>query len=364
MTKDIHQTGGLDSKGKGRRDFLRTAGSVAAAAAVMPALAARAAPTNIMTNSGKPMHGLFPIATTPFTADDKLDLDLLQAEVKFCQRGQVPGFVWPQIASSWTTLSDDERISGTEAILSAAKGGKTAIVIGVQTNQWDVPGAVRYAKHAAAHGADAIISLPPQNGVGVKDEEIVAYYKAIGAATDLPLVLQTRGDMSPELVVRMANEIPTVRAAKDEVGDPLARVQTILAGTNGKIAVWSGNGVRTMMEEMPLGFTGHCPTTDLADLFQQAYELWHAGKVQAAYDMFGRIQAWGTITGAQGYTLVARGVFKDSTTRRAQANPAGAAPGTANPVAGGGRRREAMSDKQKAVVMKAMNDYLKPHFRA
>lgn len=353
----------LDQSGLGRRDFMRITSTLAVGASLLAATSTKAAP--IMTNSGKPMEGLFPIATTPFTADNKIDLRLLQAEVKFCQRGGVPGFVWPQIASSWTTLSDDERISGTEAILSAARGGRTAIVIGVQTNEWDVPGAVRYAKHAAAHGADAIISLPPHNGVGVKDDDVLAYYRAIGSATDLPLVLQTRGDMSPELIVRMANEIPTVRAAKDEVGDPLSRVQTIIEGTGGKIAVWSGNGVRTMMEEMPLGFTGHCPTADLADLYQQAFELYHAGKEEAAYDMFGRIQAWNTITGAPGYTMVARGVFEETTTRRVQANPPGDSSSSSDGAPAGSRRhREALTEKQKAFIVSAMNTYLKPHFRA
>ena len=345
----------------GRRAFLQSAGTAVLGATMIRSSGAQAEASAIMTNSGKPLRGLFPIASTPFTQDNKLDLDLLSNEVRFCQRGGVPGFVWPQIASSWTTLSDPERTAGVEAILATAKGGKMAVVVGVQTNDWDVPTAQRYAKHAAAHGADAIISLPPQNGVGVTDQEIIDYYKAIGAATDLPLVVQTRGDMSTDVVIQMAKQIPTVRAAKDEVGDPLARVQEIIKGTDGKIAVWSGNGVRTMMEEMPLGFSGHCPGTELADLFQATFELWHAGNHKQAYDMFGRIQAWGTITGASQYTLVARGVFKETTKGRAQANPPGAAPSTGG---GGGRRGGVTSDTQKAFIRQAMNDYLKPYFRA
>ena len=73
--------------------------------------------------TSKQMRGLFPIGSTPFTEDDKLDLESLAAEVKFCNRGGVHGFVWPQIASGWTTLSEAERIAGAEAILAAGKGG-------------------------------------------------------------------------------------------------------------------------------------------------------------------------------------------------------------------------------------------------
>src|SRR5208282_1748229 len=81
----------------------------------------------------KLLRGLFPIGQTPCTPDNKLDLDCLAAEVKFCNRGGVHGFVWPQIASGWAGLTQQERMAGAETILAAGKGGKTALVIGVQT---------------------------------------------------------------------------------------------------------------------------------------------------------------------------------------------------------------------------------------
>src|SRR5215831_16059739 len=126
-----------------RRAFLRTMG----AGALGLALAGRSE-----SAATRPLRGVFPIGQTPFTEDDKLDLDLLQAEVKFCNRYKVHGFAWPQIASGWTTLSEQERFSGAEAILSAGKGGKTTLVIGVQTQGNDLSRAVMYAKHAAKNG--------------------------------------------------------------------------------------------------------------------------------------------------------------------------------------------------------------------
>ena len=137
-----------------RRALLKTLGSVAAASAFSTfSVAAPAA--------GKRFNGLFPIASSPFTPDNKLDLECMANEVKFCNRGGVPGLIWPQIASGWSTLSTSERFAGTEAILAAGNGGKTALVIGVQTQSNDLPGAIAFAKHAAQHGADAICSLPP-----------------------------------------------------------------------------------------------------------------------------------------------------------------------------------------------------------
>ena len=66
---------------------------------------------------------------TPFTPDDKLNTDALANEVKFLNRGRVAGMIWPVFASSWSTLSDAERMEGAETILAAGKGGRTAMAI-------------------------------------------------------------------------------------------------------------------------------------------------------------------------------------------------------------------------------------------
>ncbi|MDP9052380.1 MAG: dihydrodipicolinate synthase family protein [Acidobacteriota bacterium] len=325
-----------------RRTLLKTMGSMAGGT-VLSRFAMAALP------SARAFNGLFPIASTPFTQDNKLDLDCLNNEVKFCNKGGVPGLIWPQIASGWTTLSAAERLAGAESMIAAGKGGKTAIVIGVQTQNKDLPGAIAYAKHAAKNGADAICSLPPDgDSVAIFD-----YYKAIGAATDLPLFIQTIGDMPVDLVVRMFKEIPTVRVVKDEAGDPLARVTEMRAKTDGKLAVFAGKGVRQMMDEMRLGFTGFCPVVGLADVFQEAWELYQAGKLRESYDMFGRIQAFSTITNADRYLMVARGIFKDDTKSRPT-------PGMGN--AGGAQPPLTGADKK--AVREALDMYLKPYLRA
>ncbi len=180
------------------------------------------------------------------------------------------GFAWPQIASAWSTLSAQERLDGAEAILASRKGGKTALAIGVQTQGSDLAASIRYAKHAARNGADAIVSLPPEKAGG---QAMIEYYKAIGAATELPLIVQSQGEMSVDLLVEMFQQIPTMKCVKDEAGDPLQRVTQIRERTADKLAVFSGNGVRTMIDEMRLGFAGHCPFTGVSDLYASAFDL-------------------------------------------------------------------------------------------
>ena len=146
---------------------------------------------------------------------------------------------------------------------------------------------------------------------------MLEYYKTIGKATDLPLFVQSTGDMSVDLVVRMFKEIPTMRVIKDEAGNPDSARRRDPRTHRRKLNVFSGNGVRTMITEMERGFVGHCPTTGLADIYAQAFDLWHAGKKREGFDMFGRVLAFESIPNAAAYVLIARGVFKENTITRA-----------------------------------------------
>lgn len=287
-----------------RRSFLRTL----AAACVTDGAASAASP-----GGGKTLEGVFPIAFSPFTEENKLDLEGLASEVRFCNRGGVAGLIWPQIASAWSTLSDTERLEGAEAILSAGKGGTTALVIGVQSA--DMAASARYAKHAAKLGADAIISLPP---AGVTDEKaLLDFYQQVGRMTELQLFAQSTGAMSVDMLVKMFETIPTFRQVKDEAGDPLLRVAEIRRRTNGELKVFSGFGVQTMITEMRLGFAGHCPYVNLADVYTEAYGLWHHAKMREAFDMFGRIQAMASLMPVNTIDImIARGVFRPGTKAR------------------------------------------------
>jgi dihydrodipicolinate synthase/N-acetylneuraminate lyase len=227
----------------------------------------------------------------------------------------------------------------------------------VQDKENNLEKSLAYAKHAAKNGADAIVSLPP---TPADDKAMIAYYKAIGAATELPLFVQTRGDMSVDLIVEMFRQIPTMKCVKDEAGYPLGRVREIRERTNDKLAVFSGQGVRTMIDEMRLGFSGHCPTLELSDFYASAFDLWHSGKEREAFDMFGRLQAFSTITGASQYLLVVRGVFKENTKTRRSAMS-----GSADGGAGRGGRPAAppLDEAGKQAIRSAWDEFMKPYLR-
>lgn len=302
-----------------RRAFLQTLGSSAGLALFGDQKSAIAS-----EGATKPLRGIFPIAQTPFTGDNRLDLDSLAEEVRFINRGKVHGFVWPQLASEWETLSERERLDGAEVVASTGKKLTAAIVLGVQGP--DTAAAVRYARHAEKVGADAIISLPPARA---KDPAtILDYYKQVGNATQMPLFVQAVGDMSVELILEMYKAVPTLRYIKDEAGSPLMRFASLHGQTNGNLKVFTGGHGKTLIDELMRGFSGTMPAASFADLYASAWNLWQEGKQSEAVTVFGNaailINEVSAYPEGMKYILCERGVFKNWRLRSPVGGTAGA----------------------------------------
>lgn len=300
-----------------------------------------------------PFKGLYPIGFTPVSPDNKIDYDALAGQVRFLQKGRVPGIAWPQIASGWASLSPEERMTGTEALTAAAKGAGTAVIIGIQDPDFAAVG--RYAKHAEKAGADGLMCISPE---GVSDEaKLLDYYQQVGKMTKLPLFAQAVGDMSIDVLVKMYETIPTLKYVKDEAGEPLLRVEELRKRTNNGMQVFSGRGVRTMVTEMERGVIGHCPHVSLADVFQSAWEAWHDGDKAAAFQRFGAISAVSTMFSlGSPNVLIARGVFKPGTKARSNPRPAGAT--------GGGGAPAYMPASSPEEIARILKDYMTPYMRA
>lgn len=267
------------------------------------------------------LQGIFPIMQTPFDESGALDIETLTREVQFLDRIGVQGMVWPQLASEFGALSVEERLAGAEAIVRANRAldsrTRPAVVIGVQAA--DTETAVKYARHAEKLGPDAIIAIP-LNG-GKDDSKQMEYYAAIGAACSRPLIVQTIGPMSVDLVLRMAKQVPTLRYAKDEAGVTLPRLTEYRKRGGGMLdGVFTGKHGPTFLDDLARGAVGNMPAAGFADLYVAAWQNWIRGKKEEAMEMFARTlllitdaQAYGVP--GQKYILQLRGVFPNSKCR-------------------------------------------------
>jgi dihydrodipicolinate synthase/N-acetylneuraminate lyase len=266
------------------------------------------------------LAGIFPIMQTPFKDAGALDVETLAQEVQFLDRIGVQGMVWPQLASEFPLLSYDERLAGAEALVRANKAldAKTrpSVVIGVQAS--DIETAVKYARHADKLGPDAIIAIP-LNG-GKDDAKQMEYYAAIGEACSRPLIVQTIGPMSVDLVLRMAKQIPTLRYVKDEAGMTLPRLTEYRKRGQLLEGVFTGKHGPTFLDDLARGAVGNMPAAGFADLYVAAWQDWTGGQRDQAMEVFGKTllliadaQAYGVA--GQKYILQLRGVFPNAKCR-------------------------------------------------
>jgi len=256
------------------------------------------------------LEGIYPILQSPFTEDNKLDLEDLAKQVKFCDRCGCHGVVWPQLASEYASLTAEERFAGMETMVKSAKGLKPKVVLGVQGK--DAEEALRYVAVANKVQPDAIIALPPRD---VKDNKIIGeYYRAIGKASSLPLFVQAIGNMSIDFILDMAKDVPTLRYLKDEASPTLPRISEWRKRAP-EMTIFTGGHGKTMLDEMARGAVGTMPAAAFIDLYVVIWDLWHAGRKQEAFEMYGRMSAMVALISAYGigsikFLLVERGVFK------------------------------------------------------
>ena len=271
----------------GRRDFLRMLGSAALSAGLLGEFSCSAGAVD-----PKKFRGIFPIVQTPYTKDNKIAFDELEKEVKFLDRTGVHGIVWPQRASEYQYLSFEERIEGAELIVNANKVLKPVVVIGVQGP--DTETAVKYAKHAEKLRPDAIVALPTRD----------------------------RG----EFVLKMADEVPTLRFVKDEAGHSMSRIKAFGAEGGDRVTVFTGSHGRNLPDEMMLGVAGNMPASGWVDLYVKVWDLMNEGKTNEALDAFSKIMLFVTQAVAYGfpsllYVLHLRGVVSNWEVRNPDVRP-------------------------------------------
>jgi dihydrodipicolinate synthase/N-acetylneuraminate lyase len=236
-------------------------------------------------------RGIFTIPSTPFTDTGALDLESLRREVDFCVAAGAHGLVAPVNASEFWTLSDQERRTVAETIITGA-GGRLPVVIGVAGGSAQV--AVEFAKHAEGSGAEAVIAMPPFVRVAPPNA-IYDYFRALSRAVTIPIFIQNHDApagtrMSPEFVARLVKELDHVDYVKEEtfpanhaIGAEIALCGPELKGVMGGVAG------RYIMDEYRRGACGSMPACEATDIHVQVWNALDAGDARQARDLFNRL---------------------------------------------------------------------------
>jgi dihydrodipicolinate synthase/N-acetylneuraminate lyase len=272
--------------------------------------------------AAKPMRGIFPIMSTPYTSSNEVDYEDLAKEVDFMDRCRAHGMVWPQLASEYRYLSRDERRRGMRVLATAAKGKKPALVLGVQGAT--AKEAVEYAELAEELAPDAMIAIPPPEAKSLDDFR--EYYRALARMTKRPFFIQTSGgapgvDLTVQFLIEMGHEFPNFGYVKEE-NSPIPERIAALARARPEIkAVFSGP---IGLYEMRVGCDGCMPEALYPDIDTQTWDLYHSGHKEKAREIFGKrnlmLSTTLQIPGSRAYIMKMRGVFKTAVSRREKAD--------------------------------------------
>lgn len=247
----------------------------------------------------RPFGTVLTAMVTPFTSDEKLDVDAGVRLAAHLVDGGCDGLVLAGTTGESPTTTESEKFDLMRAVVDAV-GSRAKIVAGAGSN--DTAHSVELARDAAKAGADGILvvtpyySKPPQAG-------LYAHFTAVADATDLPVMLY---DIPPRSVVPIETETiyrlaehPRIRAVKDAKGD-LAAGAELIANTD--LQFFSGDDPLNLpwLSVGATGFVsviGHLVPGRLRDLLD-AYRAGHVTTAQQINaDLLPIIRAVGRLGG-------------------------------------------------------------------
>ena len=222
-------------------------------------------------------RGIFTIPSTPFLENGAIDIPSFRRIVDFCVECGAHGLVFPVNASEWIHLSDEERMLLSRELVERNRG-RIPVVIGAGAATGEL--AARFAAHARAIGADAVIAMPPHIRRRALSEEVIFdYYRAIAESARLPVFIQNYTgpigtDMSPQFLLRLCREIEHVEYIKEETEPSTVKLTQIVKGNDGSVkGCFGGAGGRYLIEEYRRGTDGNMPGCHVTDV---AVALWNA----------------------------------------------------------------------------------------
>jgi 4-hydroxy-tetrahydrodipicolinate synthase len=98
-------------------------------------------------------------------------------------------------------------------------------------------------------------------------------------------ISSTDDGLPDELIIRMFNELESMRCVKIEVMDPGPKYTRILKATDGRLAICGAWGSSQSIEAYDRGIHALMPS-GLFELFVNVYKLYHSGKRDKATELF------------------------------------------------------------------------------
>lgn len=230
--------------------------------------------------------GIFPAFTTKFTAADELDLPLFGKNLQAQLDAGIDGIILGGSLGEASVLTTAEKEKLTRFAVEQV-AGKVPVVMNIAEGA--TREAIRQAELAAAWGAKGLMLLPPMRYKS-DERETSAYFKAVAASTELPIMIYNNPvDYKVDVTLEIFDQLQAfsnIQAVKESTRD-VSNVTRMINRFGDRYKILCG--VDTLaMEEMILGAVGWVgglvcafPAETVA-----VYRLVKAGKIAEALDIY------------------------------------------------------------------------------
>ena len=176
---------------------------------------------------------------TPFI-DDKVDFKSLETLVDKQLEGNIDALIVNGTTGEPTTMTHFERTAVAGAVIEHVKK-RIPVILGAGSNNTYT--AIEYAKENEQLGADGILTVTPYYNKCTQSG-LVAHYKAIADAVDLPVIMynvpgRTGVNIAPETCLKLAG-YRGIQAIKEASGN-LHQFMELSRLARGKLDIYSGD---------------------------------------------------------------------------------------------------------------------------
>ncbi len=221
---------------------------------------------------------------TPFDPTGAIDLDAAAVVARHLAANGSDALVVAGSTGEGSVLTDEERLDLFRAV---AESVDVPVIASTGTN--DTAHSVMLTKEAKACGVHGILAVTPYYN-RPSPAGLSAHFRAIAAATDLPVVLydipiRSGRRIGPALTLELAREVPTIVGVKDATGD-VAGAAAVVAESPDGFEVICGDDSLTL----PFVAIGGAGVISVAAhwagrLFAAMIEAHRAGEVERATEV-------------------------------------------------------------------------------
>jgi dihydrodipicolinate synthase/N-acetylneuraminate lyase len=256
--------------------------------------------------SEKEFHGVFPYLVSPVAASGEVMADVLERLCNDLISAGVHGLTPLGSTGEFAYLTWPQRRRLVEIVIKAACG-RVPVVAGVASTT--IADAVFQAREMQDIGCDGILAIL-EAYFPIPDNGVHAYFKAVGEAVTVPVVLYTnpnfqRSDLSLPVIERLS-QIPNIRYIKD-ASNNTGRLLSIVNRVGGRMSVFSASahipacvmliggkgwmaGPACLVPRQSVELYEHCRRGDWSAAMAPQRKLWKLNEAFAKYNLAAAIK--------------------------------------------------------------------------